>query len=92
MIETLPSFEETRVYKELFSAAEKNGEKRGEKRGEKLGERASMLRQLRRYKAMNKKGDIDDLVFQKICEPIRKDLKKITKEINEMAKKLNKSH
>jgi len=84
MIENLPSFEETRVYKELFNSAEK--------RGEKLGERASMLRQLRRYKAMNKKGDIDDLVFQKICEPIRKDLKKITKEINEMAKKLNKSH
>ncbi|ETR74378.1 MAG: hypothetical protein OMM_06373 [Candidatus Magnetoglobus multicellularis str. Araruama] len=88
MIENLSSFEETRVYKELFSSAEKNGEKRGEK----LGERASMLRQLRRYKAMNKKGDIDDLVFQKICEPIRKDLKKITKEINEMAKKFNKSH
>ena len=86
-IDSLPSFEETRVYKDLFSGAEKMGEKRGEKQGRKRGERTILLKEINRLKTMRRNGDIDDIVFHKICEPIKKDLKKVTKEINDMIKR-----
>jgi hypothetical protein len=35
---------------------------------------------------MHKKGDIDEIVFYKICEPIQK----VKKEINEMIKRQQK--
>lgn len=85
-IENLPSFEETRAYKDLFSMAEKMGEKRGEKRGEK----AQLIKEINRLEAMHKKGDIDEIVFHKICEPIKKDLQKVKNEINKMIKRQQK--
>jgi predicted transposase YdaD len=97
-IESLPRFEETRAYQDLFGIAEKQGEKRGEKRGEKLGEKRGekrgektiLLRAINRLKKMHTNGEIDDIVFHKICEPIQQDLEKVTKEINEMIKRQQK--
>ena len=86
MIESLPRFEETRAY-EFYSIIEKRGEERGEERGEKRGEIATLIKEIKRFKMMNKKGEIDDITFQKICEPIRKDLKKVTMEVREMIKR-----
>jgi hypothetical protein len=89
-IENLPNFEETRAYKDLFSMAEKIGEKRGKKIGEKCGEEARLIKEIKRLKKMHKKGDIDEIVFHKICEPIQKDLQKIKQEISEMIKRQQK--
>ena len=66
---------------------EKCGEKRGEKRGAMKGQQDAFIKAIRRYKLMNKNGEIDDLTLHKICEPIKKDLKKISRDIREMLKR-----
>jgi predicted transposase YdaD len=94
MIENLPDIEETLTYKQLVAIGEKRGEKRGEKLGEKLGEKrgkkrgekATLIRQIKHMESLNQNGELDDITFTKLCEPLKKDLKKVTDEIKKMLK------
>lgn len=96
MIETLPDLEETLAYKQLVGIGKKLGEKSGEKRGEKrgikitlIGQQKFMLKEIKRFETMNKKGEIDDVVCNKLCAPIRKELKKVKDQIDTMIKELS---
>ena len=96
MIETLPDLEETLAYQQLVSIGKKLGEKTGEKRGEKrgikvalIGQQKFMLKEIKRFETMNKKGEIDEVVFKKLCAPIRKELKKVKDQINTMINELS---
>jgi len=92
MIETLPDLEETLAYQQLVSIGKKLGEKRGEKRGIKvalIGQQKFMLKEIKRFETMNKKGEIDEVVFKKLCAPIRKELKKVKDQIKTMINELS---
>jgi len=89
MIETLPDLEETLAYQQLVSIGKKLGEKRGEQRGTLIGQQKFMLKEIKRFETMNKKGEIDEVVFKKLCAPIRKELKKVKDQINTMINELS---
>ena len=76
MIENLPNIEETLAYKQLVAI--------GEKRGEKHGKQAVLIKQIKQMERLNQKGELDDNIFTKLCEPLKKDLKKVTAEIDAM--------
>jgi hypothetical protein len=63
----------------------------GEKRGEKRGEKAMLIRQIKYMESLNQNGELDDITFTKLCEPLKKDLKKVTDEISKMIKKQQKN-
>ncbi|KPA09443.1 hypothetical protein MHK_010359 [Candidatus Magnetomorum sp. HK-1] len=89
MIASLPNFEQTRFFQDIVGIGEKRGETRGEKRGEKHGEKKWIVKEINRFEKMRKKGDINDSLFKKLCDPLYKELDKVTEEIDKL---MSKSH
>ncbi|KPA10043.1 transposase [Candidatus Magnetomorum sp. HK-1] len=83
MIASLPDFETTQFYKDIVEV----GEKRGEKRGEKKGEKSIIVKEINRFEKMKKKGDINEILFKKLCDPLQKELDKLTAEIDTIMNK-----
>ncbi|KPA10044.1 hypothetical protein MHK_009746 [Candidatus Magnetomorum sp. HK-1] len=79
MIASLPDFETTQFYKDIVEV--------GEKRGEKKGEKSIIVKEINRFEKMKKKGDINEILFKKLCDPLQKELDKLTAEIDTIMNK-----
>ena len=88
MIKDLPNFEQTRFFQDIVGIGkkqgEKIGEKRGEKRGTKIGDKNRITKEIKRFKKMREEGDINDHLFKKLCDPLQKELNKLTAEIEKI--------
>ena len=88
MIANLPDFEQTRFFQDIVRIGEERGIERGIERGVEhgvmLGDKKRITKEIKRFERMKKKGDLNDHLFNKLCDPLQKELDKLTAKIDKI--------